>query len=281
MLRSLWLPKLSCALFARPLSARKQRRALRRVRLNVEPLEDRVTPSTTINVNDPSGGMDQAANVTLSTVDPTKGITLRDAINLADNTGGSGKYLINLPADQTITFTSPVNNTTITKNNTVQNQNWYGPNALAAITSNIQIEGNGDTLAISGTNMRFFYVSGGPMFTGGALALGTLELDDLTLEGGTAQGGSGGGGGLGAGGAIFNQGNLTLNSDTLTKNQAIGGAGGSDGGGGGIGSNANGSGGGGFGGNFSIPGGPKGGTGASAGGGGGGGGGGSGGGTAT
>ena len=37
----------------------------------------------------------------------------------------------------------------------MQNQNWYGPDALPAITTNITIIGNGDTLQISGTSMRF------------------------------------------------------------------------------------------------------------------------------
>jgi hypothetical protein len=72
---------------------------------------------------------------------------------------------------------------------------------------------------------------------------------------------------LGAGGAIFNQGNLTLNGDTLTNNQAIGGSSGGIAGGG-MGSSASGGTGGGFGGNFSITGGPTGGTAASGGGGG-------------
>ncbi|HTU89427.1 MAG TPA: hypothetical protein VMF69_04960 [Gemmataceae bacterium] len=252
-------------------ATRKQRRALRRVRPNLEALEDRVTPSATvINVNDPSGGIDNAANVTVSGLGSK--VTLIDAINAANNTGGSGSYVINLPANSTITFSQPLNNATVSGTNVVQDQQWYGPDALPAITSNITIEGNGDTLQISGTNMRFFYVSGGPTLTGGALAVGSLTLDNLTLEGGTAQGGNGGGGGLGAGGAIFNQGNLTLDGDTLTDNQAIGGNGGSGiggGGGGGMGSDGDSTGeGGGFGGNFSIPNGPTGGTAATGGGGG-------------
>jgi hypothetical protein len=278
MFRSLWLRQIQRRLvgfrpFAGPQRRNPQLRQVRRsVRLQLESLEDRVTPSTVINVNDPSGGMDNPANVTVATLGSN--ITLRDAINAADNTGGSGSYVINLPAGRTITFKSPVNNDTIISNNTVQNQNWYGPNALPAITSNITIQGNGDTLAVSGTNMRFFYVSGGPTLTGGALSAGNLELDNLTLTGGVAQGGSGsnGGGGLGAGGAIFNQGTLTLNSDTLTNNRAIGGSGNASGsfggGGGGMGGNATSSGSGGFGGGFSIPNGP---TGGSATGGGGGG----------
>ncbi|MHB1425693.1 MAG: hypothetical protein ACYC3I_21195, partial [Gemmataceae bacterium] len=256
-------------------SSPKQRRTLRCVQLNLQPLEDRVTPSAPINVNDVSGGMDNPANVTVSTLGSTSGgkVTLIDAINAANNTSATagGSYVINLPSNATITFSQPLNNTTITSNNVVQDQNWYGPDALPAITSSITIEGNGDTLAISGTAMRFFYVSGGPMYTGGALPVGALELDNLTLEGGTAQGGGGGGGGLGAGGAIFNQGDLTLNSDTLSDNEAIGGNGsGNASGGGGMGSASGGFGGGGFGGNFSISNGPAGGTGADAGGGGGG-----------
>jgi hypothetical protein len=247
----------------------------------VERLEERVTPSTVINVNDPSGGMDNPANVTVSTLGHY--VTLRDAINAADNSGGSVSYLINLPAGKTITFTSPVNNTTVTSytvpinnttisfptSNTVQNQNWYGPNALPAITSNITIEGNGDTLQISGANMRFFYVSGGPNFTGGALPMGTLELDDLTLEGGVAQGGSGGagetgndtfwgggnngdGGGGGGGnqggyGGGFGNGGSGGGGDTFGSGGG-GGIGGGGGAGAGTDDGASGSGGGGFGG---------------------------------
>ncbi len=271
MNRSPWLRELARAFFVRrSLSSRRPHRALRCLSLALEALEDRVTPSTTvINVNDPSGGMDNLANVTVSTLGYF--VTLRDAINSANNTSAAsgGSYLINLPANTTITFSQPLNNTTVKGTNVVQDQNWYGPDALPAITSNITIQGNGATLKIAGANMRFFYVSGGPDLTGGALAEGTLELDDLTLEGGVAKGGYGpdsGGGGLGAGGAIFNQGNLTLNSDTLAGNTAAGGDGsmGSGyGGGGGMGSDGSylpTEGGGGFGGGFRITGGPGGGA---------------------
>jgi hypothetical protein len=232
----------------------------------LEVLEDRLTPAAPvpvqINVNDPSGGIDNPGYHIVSTLGSK--VTLIDAINAANNTSdafGGGSFIINLPAGKTITFSSPVPTFDKTTGdfNGWEDQNWYGANALPAISSNIKIEGNGDTLQVSGANMRFFYVSGGLMLTGGALNPGTLELDDLTLEGGTAQGGNGsggGGGGLGAGGAIFNQGSLALNNVTLTDNKAIGGnggGGGGNGGGGGMGSNANSSGdGGGFGGNFDI-----------------------------
>jgi hypothetical protein len=52
MHRSLGLRKVAHAPFARQSSSRKQRR----VHLNVEPLEARVTPSTTITVNETSAG---------------------------------------------------------------------------------------------------------------------------------------------------------------------------------------------------------------------------------
>lgn len=212
MHRSLWLRAVARSLFGRRPSSfsRKQRSASRRVRPGLESLEDRVTPSTTITVNDPTGGMDQAANVTVSTFDPNKGITLRDAINAANNTSAANpgsSYTIDLPAGKTITF------------NTVDNTK-DGPNALPVITSNITIEGNGDILKVSGATERFFLVSNGP-------AAGTLTLDNLTLTGGVAQGAKGvfpgSGGGAGLGGAIYNLGTLTLNGDTLTGNQAVGG----------------------------------------------------------
>src|SRR5262245_50546047 len=256
----------------RRLSAPKPRTVRKhpvRLRPRLERLEERVTPSTTITVTSAAGAANYAGNVTVSQLNPgVKSVTLIDALNAANNTSAvsGGSYVINLTlpssANKTITFHA-VNNY------------WYGPDALPAITSNITIQGNGSTLQIaSGTTERFFYVSGGPTLTGGALPLGSLELDNLTLQGGIAKGGigstaygRGGGGGLGAGGAIFNQGNLTLKGDTLTNNKAIGGNGGGGtydpsgaGEGGGMGSNGNANGGGGFGGNFSIPGGPKGGT---------------------
>jgi hypothetical protein len=151
-------------------------------------------------------------------------VTLRDAINVANNAGGSTS--INL-ANTTYTF------------NTADNY-WYGPDALPAISSNITINGNGATLdrTLTGTatadGLRFFFVSGGLS----ELPAGDLTLQSVTLENGLAKGGdaNGGGGGLGAGGAIFNQGTLTLSGVTLSGNEALGGGFGNGGnGGGGIG----------------------------------------------
>ncbi len=175
----------------------------RRVRLQLEVLEDRTVPA---------GGLPYAtaANVSQLIAD----------INYA-NQNPSTAFTINL-TDSTYDFTSADNNT-------------FGPNALPVITGNITINGNGATLMRDpslgqNTPFRFFYVSGsqvaspsGAQSTGAAT--GSLTLDNLTIDDGLAQGGSSGtgGGGLGAGGAILNMGNLTLNGVTLEQNVAEGG----------------------------------------------------------
>jgi hypothetical protein len=177
------------------------RPAKRRVRLQLEQLEDRSVPAVfTVGAGDTA--------------------TLIADINTANSNGQSNT--INLTAS-TYDFTSANNNT-------------FGPNALPVITGNITINGNGAVLERDpslgqSTPFRFFYVSGnqvasplGSQSTGAAT--GTLTLENLTLEDGLAQGGSSGtgGGGLGAGGAIFNMGNLTLNGVTLEQNTAQGGS---------------------------------------------------------
>ena len=94
--------------------------------------------------------------------------------------------------------------------------NWYGPNGLPPIASDITIEGNGATIARDATapKFRLFFVGANPM---GARAHrttsagpGVLTLRNVTLEGGLAKGGDSnqGGGGGGMGGAIFNQGTV-------------------------------------------------------------------------
>src|SRR5204863_3361763 len=107
--------------------------------------------------------------------------------------------------------------------NAVDND-WYGPDGLPAISSDVTIEGNGAVIArdSAGPKFRFFYVSGGVS----GLAAGALTLHNLTLSGGLAKGGDSniGGGGLGAGGAIFNQGLVNLNGVTLANNEALGGS---------------------------------------------------------
>jgi CSLREA domain-containing protein len=209
--------------------------------------------ATTADAGDPVT-ITAGSLVVTSTADNTTaaGTTLRDAINYANDIGGG---TITLQTNATYDFT------------TVDN-NWYGPNALPPIQSNITINGNGATLERDSSlpettagAVRFFYVSGG---IATELPLGTLTLQNLTLTNGLAKGGDAdtGGGGMGAGGAIFNQGNLTLNGVTLTGNTALGASSGvygthADGdGGGGIGQDAQPDGqdgegsGGGFGGSF-------------------------------
>ncbi len=167
---------------------------------------------------------------------------------------------------------------------TAVNNNWYGPNGLPAIASNITIDGDGATIARGQTSsvppFRLFFVGANPSNADTldyvSPGSGSLTLRDVTLTGGLAQGGDAiaGGGGAGMGGAIFSQGHLAIDQTTLTGNEAVGGtSGGSEGfeGGGGMGQNS-GDAGGGFGG--SLPGSvPSGGAGGPNGGGGGGGGG--------
>jgi hypothetical protein len=137
--------------------------------------------------------------------------------------------------------------------------NWYGPNGLPPIASDITLEGNGATIARREQAVAFrllfvgadptspstsSYVSPGP---------GRLTLRDLTLVDGLAHGGdsyAGGGGGAGMGGAIFSQGVVAIERSTLARNAARGGSAENPSagkGGGGIGTNSAGNDGGGFG----------------------------------
>ncbi|MGH8400026.1 MAG: beta strand repeat-containing protein, partial [Gammaproteobacteria bacterium] len=138
---------------------------------------------------------------------------------------------------------------------TTDNNDWYGPNGLPAITSKITIIGDPHGSIImrnssqGGSALRIFYIGGGKSLTGynpptdssgnpvytALPGPGNLTLQNLTLQNGLAQGGDGGksdsgngGGGLGAGGAIYNQGTLVLQGVTLNGNQAIGGNGGNN-----------------------------------------------------
>jgi hypothetical protein len=220
----MWLHELSRRWFGPSRSLKRVERRLTRqrprVHLRLETLEDRVVPA-------------------VFNVGPNDVATLLHDMITANSNGESNT--INL---------SPSTYDLIAVNN-----NWYGPNALPAISSKLTINGNGAVLQRDSSlapNMRLFYVSGGLS----GLAAGSLTLNDLTLEGGVAQGGNGdtGGGGLGAGGAIFNQGNVVLNGVTVSGNSALGGGGivtNGDGGGGGMGQDGQpGGDGGGFGGNF-------------------------------
>ena len=126
---------------------------------------------------------------------------------------------------------------------------WYGPNGLPAISSDLTIEGNGGSIVrMTGNRFRLFFVganSASPATPGYVTpGAGRLVLRDLTLAAGLAHGGNadGGGGGAGMGGAIFNQGTTVIERVTFTGNTAEGGAANvtSAGfGGGGIGSSSN------------------------------------------
>jgi len=112
------------------------------------------------------------------------------------------------------------------------NNDWYGPNALPAVASEITIEGRGATIARDGTapHFRLLFVGADPTspstdgyVTPGA---GAITLRDLTLASGFARGGdsSAGGGGAGMGGAVFNQGTVLIERSTLVDNLAQGGS---------------------------------------------------------
>src|SRR5260370_28937400 len=146
-------------------------RTRRRVPLQVESLEDRVTPVTTINVLP-------------STFDLIKQIDLADQ--------AQGPVVLNLAPNYTYVLVS-LDDTHFNR----EDNNWYGPNGLPAIDNDITINGQGATIerADGAPNFRLFYVSGGSGGVGdntNTLPQGILTLNDLTLEGGVAKGGDGG-----------------------------------------------------------------------------------------
>ncbi|MFT3883660.1 MAG: choice-of-anchor Q domain-containing protein [Gemmatales bacterium] len=178
----------------------------------MQPLEDRTVPASIV-VNSTADLLYQAKTATISTLQGSK-ISLRDAINIANNTPGADTIV--LAAFQSYSL------------NSIDNY-WYGPNGMPVVKSQITINGNGATIErVGGPNFRLFYVSGQNF---GGLPAGNLTLRGLTMRGGVAEGGDSyyGGGGLGAGGAIFNQGTLVLDSVLMTGNTANGGTSGYDG----------------------------------------------------
>lgn len=119
---------------------------------------------------------------------------------------------------------------------TTVNNNWYGPNALPPIASDITINGRGARISRftldpnpSPPYMRLFFVGADPgdpdtegYTTPGP---GRLTLRDVTLSGGDIRGGDSelGGAGAGMGGAVFNQGELNLERVTIDRSDALGG----------------------------------------------------------
>ena len=240
MFASSWLLELQRRVLGRRIVERKPAR--RRMHLTLENLEDRAMPSVvTISVTSASDTPTYPATETFSQLQQANlvNVTLRDALDVANNSGIVNTYVINLQSSTAYHLTQ------------IDNY-WYGPDGLPAIANNVTINGNGATIErdSSAPNFRLFYVSGGF----GGLETGSLTLNNLTLEGGMAQGGSSGrgGGGLGAGGAIFSQGTVILTGVTLASNQAVGGSTYSgfsyENGGGGMGQDAQRNNGGGFGG---------------------------------
>jgi hypothetical protein len=192
-------------LFAR--TPRTVRKALAPCRPHLEFLEDRTAPAVIV-VNSTDDILHYSTTVMISDLSPaTTSITLRDAINAANNTGGSN--VIDLVA-----------NTTYNVSCTNVDNFSDGPNALPAISSDITIEGNGailnrtDTGTATTDALRFFYVAGGLS----GLPAGTLTLNNLTLQNGLASGA----GASAQGGAIYSQGTLTLDTATVQNNMAQG-----------------------------------------------------------
>jgi large repetitive protein len=213
MFASSWLRQLQ----RRWVGRRAIRRApVRRVRLALEPLEDRLTPSNnlptiTYTVTDASDNAGSASDV-----------TLRYAINQAIANASTQNSVID--------FSGSLANTTITLSNPNTSVTTYGPTEFVINNdANITIDASGAAgLTISGGNaLRPFVVTAGA----------SLTLEDLTLSGGLAQGGAGGdgdegggsgGGGAGLGGAVYDDGGaFTAEGVTFTNNKALGGTGGS------------------------------------------------------
>ena len=159
---------------------------------------------------------------TLAAAQAAGGVTLREAICVANNT-----------PEPVVIVLSPA-----TYRLTIADNFWYGPNGLPPIGNNITIEGNGAVIEREPANsdgvlderFRFFFVPKKTLTDGIAIAGGAdraiLTLKDLTLRNGFARGGAGsnGGGGAGMGGAIFNQGRVTLRNVTFEGNTARGGS---------------------------------------------------------
>jgi hypothetical protein len=205
MFASSWLRQLQRRWF--PRRAIRRAAVRRRVRLCLEPLEDRLTPSsyTVTDASDTAGSAND--------------VTLRYAINQAVASGDQNAVInFDLPANTTLTLSQ----------NDSSSANVYGPTAFVVNNAKITIDGsNAPGLVLNGNDaLRLFAVTN----------TASLTLENLTVEGGLAQGGAGGssrfggggGGGAGLGGAVYDDGGVfTAEGVTFTNNSAQGGAGGS------------------------------------------------------
>lgn len=169
------------------------------VAAHVHLLESRELLSNIV-VSSLSGGQNYAATVTFNQLDPAQtAVTLRDAINAANNTTGADSISFDAalfpagaatPATIVLTGGTPLQFTDTTGATTID-----GPGASA--------------VAVSGNNLStVFLISAGV----------TVAIDELTITGG--KGSIDIGGGLKAGGGLYNNGHLTLQNTILTANAA-------------------------------------------------------------
>ncbi|MGE5191171.1 MAG: choice-of-anchor Q domain-containing protein, partial [Deltaproteobacteria bacterium] len=164
----------------------------------VETLEPRVLLSSIV-VNSTDGGQNYASTVTVGQLDPTHtAVTLRDAINAANNTGGADS----ISFDPTVFPPSASTPTTI---------------VLSGGTP-LELKDTSGATTIAGPGAGQVTVSGNNLSTVFVIDTGvTAEIDGLTITGGKA---SVSFGASLAGGGIYNAGTLTLQEDVITANSA-------------------------------------------------------------
>jgi len=164
----------------------------------VETLETRVLLSGIV-INSTDGGQNYAATVTVGQLDPTHtAVTLRDAVNAANNTTGA----------DTISF----------------DLNVFPPNAFTTITLSggmpLELKDTSGATTIAGPGAGQVAVAGNSLSTVFLVDAGvTAAIDGLTISGGQA---SIDFGGVKVGGGLYNAGTLALLNDVVTSNSAAG-----------------------------------------------------------
>lgn len=148
--------------------------------------------TSSIVVNSAGGGQNYASNVTVADLDPINtAVTLRDAIDAANNTGG----------DQTITFDASI----------------FPSNASTTITltggTPLELSDTTGVVRIDGPGAAHLDVDAGGLSSVFVVDAGvTVAIDGLTISGGHAS----------SGGGIYNSGDLMLCNDVISGNQAVG-----------------------------------------------------------
>ena len=164
----------------------------------VETLEARVLLSSIV-VNSTGGGQDYASTVTAGQLDPTHtAVTLRDAINAANNTGGAF----------TISFDASI----------------FPPNAATPTTivlsggAPLELKDTSGATTISGPGAGQVVINANRLSTVFEVDPGvSAAITGLTITGGQA---SVDFGGAQAGGGVYNAGTLILQNDIITANNA-------------------------------------------------------------